>query len=230
MQTRLTIQLVDSLPSEMLAIEALRMLEAESGGMPNDQSLDRVLSQNLPGWTGVHSRKIAEAVAYMKSEAWISPDPTQSSTSGYCFVTTRGKRALESDGTQEMLAERRLSTELHPLIAERVRRQYMLGEYEQAAHISMREVEIQVRKRAGADKSEIGVRLMKDAFGAKGPLRNAEDETGEQEAMMALYWGAIGVFKNPSSHRKVEYDDPVLASEVVLLADLLLRLLDRSGG
>jgi hypothetical protein len=34
------------------------------------------------------------------------------------------------------------------------------------------------------------------------------------------------VFKNPSSHRQVEYDDPTAASEVVLLADLLLRLLD----
>lgn len=44
--------------------------------------------------------------------------------------------------------------------------------------------------------------------------------------MMALFWGAIGVFKNPSSHRQVELDDPTLASEVVLLADLLLRLLD----
>jgi hypothetical protein len=45
---------------------------------------------------------------------------------------------------------------------------------------------------------------------------------------MALYWGSIGVFKNPSSHRPVEFDDPTLASEVVLLTDLLLRLLDKS--
>lgn len=45
---------------------------------------------------------------------------------------------------------------------------------------------------------------------------------------MALYWGSIGVFKNPSSHRPVEFEDPTLASEVVLLADLLLRLLDQN--
>ncbi len=44
---------------------------------------------------------------------------------------------------------------------------------------------------------------------------------------MALFWGAIGVFKNPSSHRQVEYDDPTLASDVVLLADLLHRMLDQ---
>jgi hypothetical protein len=47
--------------------------------------------------------------------------------------------------------------------------------------------------------------------------------------MMALFRGAIGTFKNPSSRRAVNYDDPVLAAEVVLLADLLMRLLDRVG-
>jgi len=49
----------------------------------------------------------------------------------------------------------------------------------------------------------------------------------ESEAIMALFRGAIGVFKNPSSHRQVEFDDPTEASEVILLADLLLRMLDR---
>ncbi|MBB3082548.1 hypothetical protein [Geodermatophilus sabuli] len=34
------------------------------------------------------------------------------------------------------------------------------------------------------------------------------------------------MFKNPPSHRQVDYSDPTLASEVVLLADLLLRILD----
>ena len=44
---------------------------------------------------------------------------------------------------------------------------------------------------------------------------------------MALHWGAIGVFKNPSSHREVAFDDPTITSEIMLLADLLLRMLDR---
>jgi hypothetical protein len=44
---------------------------------------------------------------------------------------------------------------------------------------------------------------------------------------MELYAGAIGYFRNPPSHRKVDYDTPTMAAEVVLLADLLLRLLDR---
>jgi hypothetical protein len=43
---------------------------------------------------------------------------------------------------------------------------------------------------------------------------------------MALFWGAIGVFKNPPSHRQVDYANPTIASEIVLFADLLLRTLD----
>jgi hypothetical protein len=43
---------------------------------------------------------------------------------------------------------------------------------------------------------------------------------------MALFWGAIGVFKNPTSHRPVDYGDPTVDAEAVLVADLLLRMLD----
>ena len=44
---------------------------------------------------------------------------------------------------------------------------------------------------------------------------------------MALLWGAIGLFKNPTSHRPVDYNPTVAAeAEAVLLADLLLRMHD----
>ncbi len=41
-----------------------------------------------------------------------------------------------------------------------------------------------------------------------------------------LFAGALGSFKNPTSHRVVTYQDPTEASEVVLVADLLMRILD----
>ncbi|MCU1657783.1 MAG: hypothetical protein JWO57_2439 [Pseudonocardiales bacterium] len=62
---------------------------------------------------------------------------------------------------------------------------------------------------------------------APGPLTDTSVDRGEQVAMMELFKGAIGLFKNPSSHRPVNYDDPTLASEIVLFADLLHRLLDQ---
>ena len=45
-----------------------------------------------------------------------------------------------------------------------------------------------------------------------------------------LFQGAIGLFKNPSSRRRVAFTDATKAAEVVLLADLLLRWLDKSNG
>ena len=69
---------------------------------------------------------------------------------------------------------------------------------------------------------------MRQAFKPDGgPLADAELDAGERVGMMELFAGAIGTFKNPSSHRQVDYDDPTEASEVVMFADLLMRLLDR---
>jgi hypothetical protein len=59
-----------------------------------------------------------------------------------------------------------------------------------------------------------------------GLLRDPELVAGEREARMALFWGAIGVFKNPTSHPPGDYSDPTVAAEAALLADLLLRMLD----
>jgi uncharacterized protein (TIGR02391 family) len=71
------------------------------------------------------------------------------------------------------------------------------------------------------------VKLMTDAFKEEGPLRDHQMDKGEAEALLALFRGAIGTFKNPTSHRPVEYGDATLASEIVLLEDLLMRLLDQ---
>ena len=103
----------------------------------------------------------------------------------------------------------------------------LLGDYEVAAFTALREVEIRVRDLAHEPASALGVPLMRKAFNEKGLLRDPGVVSGEGTAMMDLFAGSIGAFKNPTSHRTVEYTDPTEASEVVLLADLLLRLLDR---
>ncbi len=43
--------------------------------------------------------------------------------------------------------------------------------------------------------------------------------------MMELFKGAVGLFKNPASQTRVDYADSTRAAEVVLLADLLMRVL-----
>lgn len=55
-------------------------------------------------------------------------------------------------------------------------------------------------------------------------MTDARLDRGEQQAEM----GAQSGCSDPSSHRQADYEDPVvLAGEVIMLADLLLRLLKR---
>jgi uncharacterized protein (TIGR02391 family) len=94
-----------------------------------------------------------------------------------------------------------------------------------------RAVEVRVRELAEIPSGAVGTsRLMQQAFahddGKLGPLADASMEASERAAQMALFWGAMGLYKNPVSHRQIEYEDPTVASEIILLADLLLRILD----
>lgn len=173
-------------------------------------------------------RALGEGFDWLRVHGLLAPDLEQANTK-FCYITRRGRAVLDApDGLALLRAEERLDVSLHPSIANRVRAQFLMGEYELAAFAAMREVEIRVRQLGGFSNSDIGVQLMRRAFNpTSGPLTDPQLDGGEQDAMSALFAGAIGVFKNPSSHRQIEYSDPTVASEVVLMGDLLLRLLDR---
>jgi len=169
---------------------------------------------------------ISEAWHWLIANGLLTEDPAQA---GWFVVSRLGRKVLNEipNPVEHLRAERRIALDLHPLIRTRVRSQFLLGEYDSAVLVAMRTVEERVRELAGATNSDLGVKLMQRAFGKDGSLRDKEMDSGEAEAQMALFWGAIGVFKNPASHRRVDYESATEASEVVLLADLLLRMLDR---
>jgi len=90
-------------------------------------------------------------------------------------------------------------------------------------------VEVAVRRTSGLPNKLIGKDLMRNAFHPDtGVLRDPEAEPSERHATADLFAGAIGLYKNPASHRTVEFDDPVEAAEVIQLADLLLRIVQRA--
>jgi len=217
------------LPLDELAFGLLRYMV--DGAQVNRHNLT-----NLNAWTSHHDvgaygdefmHALAEAYDWLEHHGLVAVNPAGGG-SDWGFITRRGRRLVEdANGLATLRAERRLDLALHARIAQRVRRQFILGEYELAVFAALREVEVRVRELSGAEHSDIGMKLMADAFKPGGSLHDPAMDKGEAEALMALFRGAIGTFKNPTSHRPVEYDDPTLASEIVLFADLLLRMLDR---
>lgn len=152
--------------------------------------------------------------------------PVAKSSDAY-NISRLGRETLEC-GVARLAAGERLGVALHPRLAQRIEQQFLLVEFELTVFTAMKEVEVRVRELANETQSLLGVKLMQRAFSAeKGVLTVHEADPGERVAMMELFKGAIGRFKNPTSHRPVDYDDPTLASEVILFADLLLRLLDQ---
>jgi len=213
---------IQEVPIDRLALRVLKHCE---GGEWNSHNLLNNLQRAGFGQAALFC--VSEALNWLITHGLVARDkPGQTTSAQSMFVTRAGKRVL-GEGIDGAVAAARLSVALHERL-DKVRTQFLMGEYELAAFAAMREVEIRVRELAKAEKSLIGVKLMRESFKpGTGPLSDSELDPGEQVGMMELFAGAIGTFKNPSSHRQVDYDDPTEASEVVMLADLLMRILDR---
>ena len=213
------------MPINSLAMAILADYKAV-GGWNKDNWIGESLQHGLAANDAVVGQALAEGWAWLDSRALVAKTPSQSAP-GSRFVTRLGEQALDQ-GVTRMEAGARLGMQLHPGIVEMVERQFLLGEYDLAVLAALRSVEVRVRQLSGLGDGDIGTKLMQSAFNASsGPLRDADSEPGEQVAMMKVFKGAIGLFKNPSSHRIVDYDDSTEAAEIVLLADLLHRILDR---
>jgi len=178
---------------------------------------------------------LAEAWQWLFNHGLVVPGDSHG-TGGPLLVTRRGHEFL-LQGAAWIRAVQRLDVALVPELEFTARPQFLRGDYETAAFTAMKEVEVQVRAKAGLGNDLLGVALMQQALrGPKndtdsgGPLFSAELEPGESLAQMNLFAGAIGLFKNPSSHRRVDLTDPTEAAEIILLADLLLRLLRKIDG
>ena len=212
---------IDALPVDRLALEILRQFD---GGAQihiynylNSWRNAGVAEQSL------QMRALAEACEWLRTSGLV----VEPSGIGTGFVTRLGRQVLDR-GLPFLGAVNQLSKDdLHPLLSS-IRSQFLLGEYELAAFAAMRQVEVRVRDLGGYDDAAIGRSMMRHAFKPdEGPLRDPSAERGEQQGLADLFAGAIGVFKNPTSHRVVTFDDPAEAAEVVRLASLLLRILDK---
>jgi uncharacterized protein (TIGR02391 family) len=115
---------------------------------------------------------------------------------------------------------------LHPVIAQKVYAAFLRGEYDTSVFQAFREVEIAVRAAGGFAPTDVGVALMRKAFdSANGPLADQGSPQAERDALAHLFAGAIGRYKNPTSHRTVPLDAPETI-ELLFLASHLLKIVD----
>ncbi len=110
----------------------------------------------------------------------------------------------------------------------KVRDDFISGDYETAVFKAFRFLQESVRAKAAEPASSLGITLMSAAFSPNnGKLKHPGAAVPqEQDGLHQLMRGAIGWFKNPSSHRTVPREDDQQAAQVLAFANLLLDLLD----
>ena len=207
------------LPIDLLGLEILKDIVAN-----NEWNSGNWL--NMADYSLMGVRALAEAWNWLFATGLVAHDPKQTAADAI-FVTRLGHQVAETSDLTRLRIAARLTVDLHPALEPKVRPQFLMGEFELAAFAAMKVVEVRVREMAGASDSDIGYKLMHKVFGEGGALCDKSLDSGERNARRELFAGAIGTIKNPTSHRDVRYDDPMEASEAILLADLLMRILDR---
>lgn len=173
-------------------------------------------------------KRIMEAWCWLEREGMLAPQPNNSG-SGWRYVTDKGfkyrrKVDLETYKKGYLLKRENLDKGLF----DNVYNLFIRGDYDTAVFRAYKEVEVRVREKAGLPVDILGVNLMRRAFSSEdGFLSDMKALPAERQATADLFAGSIGLFKNPSSHRRVNLDDAGEAAEIILFANYLLRLVDR---
>ena len=172
---------------------------------------------------------LSEGWAWLEREGLLVLSPNDSTGSAY-VISRRGQKlrsGTDFDAFKKgsLLGHRTLD----PLLAQKVVDLFVRGDYDTAVFQAFKEVEVRTRQKANQPADKVGVDLMRTAFHPdRGVLTNKALPKAERESCMHLFAGAIGTFKNPSSHRYVRIG-PEQARELLLFANYLLRLVDSAG-
>jgi uncharacterized protein (TIGR02391 family) len=171
-------------------------------------------------------KKTYEAIQDLKASGLIVKDPTQTDDV-FQVLTSKGKEIVEkqidpnTNGLQlEQLVE-------NPALLEKCLDSFKDDRYEDAIFSAFKLVEEEVRNKAGLGPSDIGETLMTKALHHNtGKLVIPSCKSPhEQEGVYNLFKGAIALFKNPSSHRTVNYDNRLAVIQIIAFADLLLKII-----
>jgi len=185
------------------------------------------LLRNYPVTHGGEIKQaIFEAWVWLEREGFLVPrmdDPHGL----WVDISRRGRRAAGRKGIDSYRHAAMLPrAHLHARIIATVYPLYLRGEYDTAVFQALKEVEVAVREAAHLNPQDLGCNLMRRAFDPKdGPLVDQSQLPAERQALSDLFAGAIGFYKNPTSHRLVLMT-PTRAMEAIMLASQLLNIVD----
>jgi uncharacterized protein (TIGR02391 family) len=167
---------------------------------------------------------VAAAWNWLETNGLICRDPDRDGL--YC-PTPRGAGARDRLGVNKIISGEQLPEHfLHPTLLEHARPMFLQSRFENAVFDAFKTLEVAIRTAAGLGHDAIGTHLASKAFHPdSGPLTDKSLEPGERVALMKLMEGAIGSYKNPSSHRRVEITADE-ARDMIMLASHLLKIVD----
>lgn len=219
-----------ALEPEELAGVALELLWSSGA---NEPSRLNPTSFTHPDTIGSYpeSKRGDIALALMEAWSWLLQEgliaPVPSDTFGWHFITRRGKKIKNRDGLvayrNSVILPRGL---LHPVIAKACWSAFLRGDYDTAVFQAFKELEVKIREASGSKAEEYGVQLVRKAFNPQtGVLTDTQAPDAEKEALMHLVAGAVGSYKNPHSHRKIQLG-PEEAVEMIVLSSHLYKIID----
>lgn len=174
---------------------------------------------------------LTEAFTWLEAQGLLIPFPGEYRSEGRMLSRRAQRIETEEDFRQFEMARRLNRDLLHPEIAEEAWLSFVRGRFAAAVFEAMRAVEIAVREAADYPEGDHGVPMIRRAFHKdNGPLRDPRQEEAEREALMHLFAGALGSYKNPHSHRAVPMEDAREAIEIISLASHLLHIVDARKG
>jgi uncharacterized protein (TIGR02391 family) len=165
------------------------------------------------------------AWAWLESNGLICRHPEQDND--WFVPTRRAKEVGSRQGLRELISNQELPEEfLHAELLVNARPLFLQSRFDTAVFEAFKSLEVSIRNASKLGHDLVGVQLASRAFHSEdGPLTDKAAEKGERVALMNLMIGALGSYKNPASHRKVDVSAEE-ARDMLILASHLLKIID----
>lgn len=220
---------VDELAGVMLRVLATRLHAPQQPAM-SVYSCVAMVAEEYDGGRGTAppglSQACAEAWDWLFTHGFLCTQPDPANTTRM-MLTRQGRAAATQEGFAQWVADQVLPADmLTPVLRGPALRLFRQAMYQNAVFEAFKTLEVEIRDAAGLGLEHVGTKLASKAFHPEtGPLTDKAAEEGERVALMNLMTGALGSYKNPHSHRRVEIT-AAEAREMLLMASHLLRIVE----